>query len=112
MPEYSMSDFLQGRSPVRQSLQDVWQQMLRNGEVEPSDLASVMSRPTLGGVGGAGGMYLTDRLYHGRSPEEASWRALAGPSAGVPPSWWPHPREQKPLPPSGPQPPSRLREGW
>jgi hypothetical protein len=49
MPEYSMSDFLQGRSPVRQSLQDVWQQMLRNGEMEPSDLAAVMAAPTLGG---------------------------------------------------------------
>jgi hypothetical protein len=49
MPEYSMSDFLQGRSPLRQSLQDVWQQMLRNGEMEPSDLAAVMAPPTLGG---------------------------------------------------------------
>jgi hypothetical protein len=66
-----------------------------------------------GGVGGAGGMYLTDRLYHGRSPEESSWRALVGPSAGEPPSWWPQPQpEQKPLPPSGPQPPSQLRSGW
>jgi hypothetical protein len=68
-----------------------------------------------GGVGSAGGMYLTDRLYHGRSPEEASWRALVGPfpSLGDPPSWWPQPpSDEKPLPPSGPQPPSQLRSGW
>jgi hypothetical protein len=34
---------------MRQSLQDVWQQMIRNGEMEPSDLAAVMAPPTLGG---------------------------------------------------------------
>lgn len=46
---YPMSDFLQGRVPSRPGLQDVLQQMLRNGEMEPSDLAAVMAPPTLGG---------------------------------------------------------------
>jgi hypothetical protein len=65
-----------------------------------------------GGVGGAAGMYVTDTLYHGEPWETASWRALAGP-LGEPPSWWPQPPAgERPLPPSGPQPPSRLREGW
>ena len=66
-----------------------------------------------GGVGGAAGMYLTDRLYHERPWQDASWRALMGPSAGDPPSWWPQPPpDERPLPPSGPMPPSQLRSGW
>lgn len=284
MPEYTMSDFLQGRSPVRQSLQDVWQQMLRDGEMAPSDLAAVTAPPTLGGniamrppsaptithgkgsvqpiptqealgqhnvlsrllssvgdpsyqmmlrdtaemrrtgelprrdfrgqmemlqtlpimpgitragarvapsaptgpwqpgymeswsqgryqpsarpqawqperrwgspgneqssltwrdvvagrirtpqnraemieaakgvgaVAGAtgaaasGAQFGFDTLYHGEPWQTAGWRALIGPSAGDPPSWWPQPPSgERPLPPSGPQPPSRLREGW
>jgi hypothetical protein len=66
-----------------------------------------------GGVGGAAGLYLTDTLVHDEPWQSASWRALAGPSAGEPPSWWPQPAPaERPLPPNGPQPPSRNRDGW
>jgi hypothetical protein len=48
MADYTMSDFLQGRSPMGPSLQGVWQQMMRNGELEPGDLAAIMSPSALG----------------------------------------------------------------
>jgi hypothetical protein len=51
--------------------------------------------------------------YRGEPWQTASWRALIGPTAGDPPSWWPQPPPaERPSPPSEPQPPSRLRSGW
>ena len=43
MADFTMSDYLQGRSPwFRQSLQDVYSQMQRNGEIEAPDFGAAM----------------------------------------------------------------------
>ena len=65
-------------------------------------------------AGVAGVNTAVDTLYHGEPWQTAAWRHLGGGRNGnPPPSWWPQPPpDEKPLPPSGPQPPSQLREGW
>jgi hypothetical protein len=61
----------------------------------------------------AGGAQFGFDTYRGEPWQTASWRALIGPTAGDPPSWWPQPPPaEKPLPPNGPQPPSRSRSAW
>jgi hypothetical protein len=43
MADFTMSDYLQGRSPwLRQSLRDVYSQMQRNGEIEEPEFGAAM----------------------------------------------------------------------
>ena len=64
-------------------------------------------------AGVTGGNIAVDTIYRGEPWQTASWRRLAGRSDNPPPSWWPQPPpDERPLPPSGPMPPSQLRSGW
>ena len=65
-------------------------------------------------AGVAGVNTAVDTLYHGEPWQSASWRHIGGGRNGnPPPAWWPQPPpDEKPLPPSGPMPPSQLRSGW
>jgi hypothetical protein len=71
----------------------------------------VVPHAVAGGTAASAGQFGFNTLYHGEPWETASWRALIGPHAGQPPSWWPQPPAEQRPPPAGPQPqpPSRCR---
>lgn len=77
-PSASWADVVRGRFFVPRNLRDGIEYAKGAGAVGAA-----------AGVGASGGMYLTDTFVHGLSPSEVAWRALIGPGAGEPPSWWP-----------------------